>query len=454
MRATRDPLPRPALRRAGLPHRSRCDPGALVHGQGCAARDARLSSRGCGFAHGAARRLRAPAGGGHPRHRALDPGGAAAHRRGGARLGHGRGGGLGGDMKRRSLIIGLLLSAVFLYLAVRKVDLHEVWRHLAAADYWLLIPASLLTLLSLWIRAYRWGVLLAPLQRIGAGTLFSATSIGFMCNNILPMRLGELIRAFVLRRATGVRASAAFATIIVERLFDLFAMVGIFGVLVVLAPFENRQVKMSLLFALILGVIVLGGLLVFYLRGETFEALARRLLPARVRERVAGMVGSFSSGLDILRDVPRMLWVGALTLLMWLCIVLVIEICFSASHLEAGAASLPATASLFVLVVMAIGVMVPSGPGFVGTLQAAAVLGLFIVGYRDQARAFSFSIVYHASQWFPVTLIGFVYLMREQLSLAQIGRISSREDLVRPERQATGLGAEAGGERPEEGETP
>lgn len=335
-------------------------------------------------------------------------------------------------MRMRSLIIGLLVSAVFLYLAARKVDLDEVWQHLAAADYWLLIPASLLTLLSLWIRAYRWGVLLAPLRRIPPGRLFSATSIGFMCNNILPMRLGELIRAFVLGRAVGLRASSAFATIVVERLFDLFAMIGIFGLLAVFAPFHNRQAKMSLLFALLLGVVVLGGLLFFYLRGRTFEALARRFLPSAVRERVAGMLGSFSSGLDIFRDLPRMLGVGALTLLMWLCIVLVIEICFRASHLEASGFDLPATASLFVLVVMAIGVMVPSGPGFVGTLQAAAVLGLFIVGYRDQARAFSFSIVYHASQWFPVTLVGFLYLAKEQLSLAQVGKISRREDLDAP----------------------
>ena len=82
-------------------------------------------------------------------------------------------------MRARSVIIGILLSAVFLYLAFRKADLAAVTHHLAAANYWLLIPAAILTLISLWIRAYRWGVLLHPLQRIDSGRLFSATSIGF-----------------------------------------------------------------------------------------------------------------------------------------------------------------------------------------------------------------------------------------------------------------------------------
>jgi uncharacterized protein (TIRG00374 family) len=333
----------------------------------------------------------------------------------------------------RSVIIGFLLSAIFLYLAFRKADLGAISQHLAAANFWYLIPASLLTVISLWIRAYRWGVLLHPLKHIPSWTLFSATSIGFMCNNILPMRLGEPIRAYVIGRSGGVRASAAFATIIVERLFDLFAMIGIFGVLLIFAPFQNRSFKISALIALVVGLIALATLLLFYLKGKTFESLTARFLPARLRSRVSGMLESFQSGLGIFRDFGRLVAVGGLTLLMWLCIAVVIEICFSASHLEDGGTALPPTASLLVLVVMAIGVMVPSGPGFVGTLQAAALLGLFIMGYRDQddqARALSFSIVYHATQWFPVVLVGFLFLMKEQLSLAQVGRISSSKDLI------------------------
>lgn len=332
-------------------------------------------------------------------------------------------------MRRRSLFIGLLISAVFLFLAFRKTDFRELYAHLAAANYWYLLPASVLTIASLWIRAVRWGLLLHPLKPIGAGTLFSATSIGFMCNNLLPMRLGELIRAFVIGRSAGVRASAAFATIIVERLFDLFAMIGVFGVLLIFAPFHSRDFKIGVLVAFCAGLAALGGLLVFYLWPGPFERIAERVLPGKVRVRVLHLLRSFAGGLEIFRDPRRLLGVGGLTILMWFCITVVIEICFASARLEEGGFVLPGSASLLVLVVIAIGVMVPSGPGFVGTMQAAAVFGLGLVGYHDRDRALSFSILYHATQWFPVVLVGLIYLVKENLSFAQVRQISSEEDL-------------------------
>jgi glycosyltransferase 2 family protein len=332
-------------------------------------------------------------------------------------------------MKRHSVAIGLLISAVFLYIAFRKTDLGVLGHHLATANYVYLVPASLLTVAALWVRAMRWGLLLHPLKRIAPGTLFSATSIGFMCNNVLPMRLGEVIRAFVIRRSTGVKASAAFATIVVERLFDLFSMIGIFGVLLLFAPFQNREFKAGALLACLAGLVVLAGLVFYHARPAPMERWVGHLLPSRVRDRVIGLLRSFGQGLTIFRDPPRLLGVGVLTLVMWLMIAIVIKICFASARLEVGGLTLPATSSLVVLVVIAIGVMVPSGPGFVGTMQAAAVLGLAIVGYTDRDRALSFSILYHATQWFPIVLVGLVYLIKENLSLAQVRQLSSEADL-------------------------
>jgi uncharacterized protein (TIRG00374 family) len=332
-------------------------------------------------------------------------------------------------MKKHSMLIGLLISAFFLALAFRRVDLHELGEHLRRANYWYLIPASVLTLVALWVRALRWGLLLYPLKRIGAGALFSATAIGFMCNNVLPMRLGELVRAYVIGRSSSVSPSGAFATIVVERLFDLFTMIAFFGVILIFAPIYHRPFKMGVLFALAAGLLALVVLIVFHVRPAPFERLAGKLLPGAIRDRVLGFLRSFGAGLEIFRDVRRLIGVGVLTLLMWLLIAAVIQICFASARLEDAGRALPASASLVVLVVIAIGVMVPSGPGFVGTLQAAAVLGLLLVGYTDKDGALSFSILYHATQWFPVTLVGLIFLVRENLSLAQVRQISSEKDL-------------------------
>jgi uncharacterized protein (TIRG00374 family) len=323
----------------------------------------------------------------------------------------------------------MAISLLFLYLAFRQTDLRQLWTHLSHAAYGYLIPASLLTIFALWVRAFRWGLLMHPMKRIGAGTLFSATAIGFMCNNVLPMRLGELVRAYVIGRSAGIRASGAFATIVVERLFDLFTMIGIFGALLVVDPFPNRPFKVGALLAFSLGLLALALLILFHLRPVPFEKLLSRILPGLIRQRVLGLLRSFGSGLEIFRDAWRLLAVALLTLLMWFLITIVIQICFASARLETGGVALPPTASLVVLVVVAIGVMVPSGPGFVGTLQAAAVLGLAIVGYHDRDRALSFSILYHATQWFPVVLVGLIYLVRENLSLAQVQSLSRETDL-------------------------
>ena len=384
-------------------------------------------------------------------------------------------------MKRHSLFIGIAISALFLYLAFRRTNLSEVWSHLASARYIYLLPASLLTLLAFWIRAIRWGRLLSPLRSISPGALFSATMIGFMCNNVLPMRLGEFVRAFVIGRSSGVRPAAAFATIVIERLFDLFSMIGIFGAILVFYPFHNRVFKAGVLIAFVFGLAVLAFLVVLRLKGDALLGWARgislrpgdraaRWIPAPLRDRLLGALAklrdrllraltSFRAGLEIFSDVRLLLVVGVLTLSMWLCFVFVIKFCFQAARLE-EAASLPPMASLVVMVVMAIGIMVPSGPGFVGTLQAAAVLGLSMVGYGDQGRALGFSILYHATQWFPIVLVGLIYLTKEQLSLSQVGRISGEKVLgeeradpegapvtrdAAPEGQGAGHGADDGG---------
>jgi hypothetical protein len=247
-----------------------------------------------------------------------------------------------------------------------------------------------------------------------------------MCNSLLPMRLGELVRAWVIGRSARIRVSGAFATIVVERLFDLFSMIAIFGLVLLYAPIQSRRFKTLVLIGFLFGAAVLAGLLVLHFRGERLGTIVARFLPRSVRPRAISMLDSFQAGLEIFRDPGRLAIIGGLSFLMWACFAVVIRMCFASAHLTIGGNPLPFSASLVVLVVIGIGIMVPSGPGFIGTMQAAAVFGLAIVGYADAGRALSFSIIYHATQWFPIVLVGLFYLMKENLSLAQVGRMAGR----------------------------
>lgn len=134
--------------------------------------------------------------------------------------------------KRWQFWLGLLISAVFLYLALRGLDLPEVWQHVRNAEYWWLVPGVAIYFFGVWARTWRWHYMLRALKVVSLRRLFPIVCIGYMGNNIYPARIGELLRAYVLRRKEGVSISASLATILVERIFDgvimlLFVFVGL-----------------------------------------------------------------------------------------------------------------------------------------------------------------------------------------------------------------------------------
>jgi uncharacterized protein (TIRG00374 family) len=117
-------------------------------------------------------------------------------------------------------LLGILSSGLFLYLAFRNVDLILVFKVFKKVKYLNIILVVFLTILGFYLRAIRWYYLMKPLKSIKISSLFSATMIGFMTNNILPARLGEVFRAYIIGRKENIKKTASFATIIVERVFD------------------------------------------------------------------------------------------------------------------------------------------------------------------------------------------------------------------------------------------
>jgi uncharacterized protein (TIRG00374 family) len=332
-------------------------------------------------------------------------------------------------MKKR-VFIGTILSLLFLYLAFRKTDFSEILQNIRETRLVFLIPAVLLTLLGFYIRAVRWRHLLANMKEIPVSRLWSATMIGFMANNLLPARLGELFRAHVIGRWESISRSSALATIGMERVFDLFTMLFLFGLISIFFPLTPvvRTVGIS---GLVLGFIVLGLFLSLHRLGDRAVAAFGRILPGRLRERGMAILASFQEGLGVLREGRQLLWAAGYSLLMWGIIIVVVQCCFWAVDIRVDGEPLHPSASVVVLVVMALGLMVPSGPGFVGSLQFFAVQALDVFQVK-QETALSFSIVYHATQWFPVTLVGLFYLFREDLSLKDVARTTGEAEGEEP----------------------
>ena len=134
------------------------------------------------------------------------------------------------------LFIGCLISAFFLWLAFRKVDLQTLWVTLGSINYWWTIPFVVVTLLSMYARAVRWHYLLLPSYKIPTPRLFPPLMIGFAFNGIFPARAGEFARAYVLGKKEKMKFSAAFATVVLERIFDGLTMLFLFAVILMFIP--------------------------------------------------------------------------------------------------------------------------------------------------------------------------------------------------------------------------
>jgi uncharacterized protein (TIRG00374 family) len=321
-----------------------------------------------------------------------------------------------------------MISAVCLWLAMHDVRPAEVVAALAQADYLGFAALIVLTLFGFWLRALRWRWLLTTPRPVGLDALFSATMIGFMANNLLPLRLGEFVRAWALGRRAGLSKSNVFATVVVERVVDMITLIAIFGIAMWVHPIgagteAGDMVRQGA------GVLVVAaiGLTVFVVVLERQPRLASSLmrlitswLPDKLGRRIAGALDDFIEGLALFRDLPRLAWVFLLSFVMFGVFALCLTVSMWAFDIRA-----PWYAGLIMLVITAIGIMVPAAPGYIGTMNIACKVGLKLFDVGPEVSV-PFSWFYWAGQWIPITLVGLWYLKREGLSLASLGEARER----------------------------
>ncbi len=317
--------------------------------------------------------------------------------------------------------VGIIISGVFLYLAFRKIELREVGQAFREANYLYMVISSALMIVSLWVRAYRWKYLLFPLKKIRIPSLFSSIMIGFMANNLLPVRLGEFIRAYSIGSKENVGKSSALATIVIERVFDGFTVLSFLAVVLIFFDFPG-WVKKGGYFAFGFFILVLVFLVFLRLRTENVIKGVDsflRFLPAGARGKLREMLYSFADGLEVLKNVKNLIMTIIFSVVVWLVVASSFEFAIIAFDLK-----LPFYAAFVLMVILALGVMIPSSPGFVGTYHYLCIAGLALFAVSKDV-GLSFAVVSHAAGFIPITLIGLYFLWRESLSLRNLA--SSKE---------------------------
>jgi uncharacterized protein (TIRG00374 family) len=338
-------------------------------------------------------------------------------------------------VKRSHTFIGLGISIIFLALAFRKSDFGQIMEQLRGLDAGPLLLSLPLLFLAFWIRVIRWRYLLLPLGKIKRHTLFGAIMIGFMSLNLLPFRLGEFVRAFVLGRRTNLSKSSVFATIIVERMFDGFAMIFIMLTSLSFLPFSLGESTLDWVrFFAYLGLIVflLALVLVILIRLK-YNVIIRLVekspfLSPKIRLKVVRVIRSFAAGLSIIGGFRRFLTITFWSLLVWVVTsVYYWTVMFSFVGPDNGSLGSEAgfAGSLFLTGALALGIMIPAGPAFIGTFELACIAALAALGIAAPV-AESYALVLHAAQFFPITLTGLLYLYFQEFNLREI-RVGGKE---------------------------
>lgn len=313
------------------------------------------------------------------------------------------------------VLLGIGVSAGFLYLVLRNISPGEILVHLGRTHWaWLGLSAAL-NLTMLWARGFRWRWLFYPAPQSG-WQLVSATTIGFAANNILPLRIGELVRSYLAAGSLEVSFWTALATLAVERVLDALSILLILGGVVLLVPVPP-WLQAGALILLALDLLVMG-LLIFLAAGRAAGWIGR--LP-RVGETLIRWLALFASGLQSLRPGPHLI-----PLLGWTVLVWTLNAGAVWAALSSGGLALPPSASLTVLAFAGIGVSLPSAPGYVGTFQFFIVQALAIYGVTGP-EAVSVSLLLHAASYIPLTLLGSALLATQGVSVWEVSRKARAE---------------------------
>jgi len=322
-------------------------------------------------------------------------------------------------------VVGVLISLGLLYLALRSVDLGAAWQHARRAETLPLILMVALATLAFPLRVVRWRALLHTTEGVPlpAGPAWHAVAMGFMANNVLPFRAGELLRAYAIGKLAPVPFAGALSSIAVERVLDGLTLLALLagGLFASGIPADTTIGTLNVTQLVtrigLLSGLALGGALAVVLFPGHAARLLRRVVPfPALGERLAGLVQAVAAGFAALGSPRRLtaavVWSGVL----WGVNALSFYVGFQAFGIPVSLAG-----ALALQGILAFGIAIPSSPGYVGVFEAAAMAALALYGVPPDI-AFAYAATYHVLTFLPITLLGLWSVTRTSIGLGDLGR--------------------------------
>ena len=313
-------------------------------------------------------------------------------------------------------ILGVLISVIGLYYAFRQINFWELWISIKNVNFILVILAIVILLLSNVIRAWRWQILVKPIKDVSFEPAFSSIMIGYFGNSVLPFRMGEFLRAYVVADKTSLTASTAFGTIVIERILDFIGLSIV--ILLIMTVYPLTSVGGSI----IIGVIVLSltAFIFFFLFGGFKSSLLVKiekssLLRIGLLHKILLFIKNFLDGATTIRATNKLGIILLYTLIIWIMY-------YCSTYLATIATGIELEWFGFgvLLISTTLAISIPAAPGYVGTYHAAAVYiltNLFDVG-RSNAQAAA--IILHAVGTIPIVIIGAGYFLNSSVNFKDI----------------------------------
>lgn len=322
-------------------------------------------------------------------------------------------------MKKALLWIGVLISVALLAFSLRNLKLDEFWRVLQTANLWWIAPGIALYFMAVWCRAWRWAFMLRPLGApLSANRLFSTIVIGYMGNNIYPARIGEILRAWVLRRNEGIAMPSSLATVLLERVIDGLVMVAFVLIGLPRVPSLSLEAARVIIIALIA---FLGVIAVFFwfaaapaMAERLSASIINKVAPVAARTPLMNMLSRFFAGAKSLSSPVDLAKIVLASVVVWL-----LETGKYWCLATAFGLSLPFDGLMLINGVSNLFTVIPGAPGAIGTFDAGGILAAEALGVPT-SLASAYILVLHVALWLPVTLLGAFFMLRQGLHWADL----------------------------------
>jgi hypothetical protein len=343
-----------------------------------------------------------------------------------------------------SLILGVIISALALYLAFKNVPFNDLVNYLVSINYLWILPSVLVILISFALRAFRWQIILESAHKVSFWQAFHPLMIGFMINCILPGRVGEVARPAILKRNENIPFSTGLATVAAERVFDAGILIILFAVLIAMVRIDpnldiafgdyhlNKETLVTvgtgifkMLLLLIVGIImvafgptrkIINDLIMaipslFFFAGPDFK----RKIQSKVCAPLVSLVENFASGFALVKYPKKICICIGLSVVIW------ILAAFSYYIMAQGCPGieLSFTEIFAVMTIICFFIALPSVPGFWGIWEAGGIFALILFGVSSKDAA-GFTLANHAIQVFPVIIAGFISAMITSVNIWQV----------------------------------